>query len=162
MHNDKMSVALNKQINAELYSSYLYLSMAAYFDSNNLKGFSHWMKKQADEERAHAMKFYDFMVDRGWLIHLTAIDSPETHWESPYAVFEAAFEHEQKVTHLIHGLVALAVEIKDYASSSFLQWFVDEQVEEEANASEILQKLALAGENNAALLILDAELAKRA
>lgn len=161
LKNEKMQAALNKQINAELYSAYLYLSMAAYFEGNNLKGFAQWMHVQAQEEMAHAMKFYKFLNDRRWGVVLAKIDAPETTWASPLAVIEAAFEHEQKVTSLINGLVSLAVESKDYPSSSFLQWFVDEQVEEESNADEIRQKLLMIGDNKPGLLMLDHELGKR-
>jgi ferritin len=161
MKNEKMHAALNRQINAELHSAYLYLSMAAYFEAHNFKGFANWMKVQAQEEMVHAMKFYDFVLARRWEVVLTKIEAPTTTWKSPLAVFQNALEHEQKVTALINGLVVLAVESKDYAASSFLQWFVDEQVEEEANADEIVSKLALVGENNAALFMFDAELAKR-
>jgi len=157
-----MQAALNKQINAEFYSAYLYLAMAAYFEENSLKGFGKWLKIQAQEELQHAMKFYDFVNDRGGQVVLFKIEAPEKTWKSPLTAFQAALEHEQKVTGMINNLVALAVDVKDYPSSSFLQWFVDEQVEEEANATEIVRKLLMIGENNStALLMLDIELGKR-
>ena len=162
MKNEKMHAALNKQINAELYSAYMYLSMAAYFEANNYKGFAKWMEIQAGEEQIHAMKFYKFLCNRGWPVVLTKIDAPETTWKSPLAAFQAALDHEQKVTCMINNLVALAVDLKDYPSSSFLQWFIDEQVEEEANATEIVQKLLMIGENNpAGILMMDHHLGKR-
>jgi ferritin len=161
MISDKMEKALNAQINAELYSAYVYLSMAAYFESKDLPGMANWMTAQAQEERAHAMKIYQHIVERGGRVALTAIDAPPTEWESPTAVFEAAYKHEQHVTKLIHDLVALSIEEKDYASKSMLDWFVDEQVEEEASASAIVAKLQMVGEHGPALLMLDNELGAR-
>jgi ferritin len=161
MISDKMEQALNAQINAELYSAYVYLSMAAYFESKDLPGMASWMIAQAQEERAHAMKIYQHIVERGGRVALAAIDGPPTEWASPAAVFEAAYKHEQHVTKLIHDLVALSIEQKDYASKSMLDWFVDEQVEEEASASAIVAKLQMIGEDGPALLMLDSELGAR-
>jgi len=161
MLDKKMLQKLNEQINHELHSAYLYLSMAAYFESMNFKGFAHWMKKQAQEEQVHAMKFFDYIYDRGDKVELTQIAAPEKKWKSPLAAFEAAYKHEQKVTGLIHALVKLANEQKDYATASFLQWYVDEQVEEEASADEIVQQLKLVGDNGPALLMLDKHLGAR-
>lgn len=162
LNNNKMYTALNKQVNAEFASAYLYLSMAAYFESQNLKGFASWMRLQAKEEMGHGMKFYEFIEERRWPVTLLKIDAPTTNWSSPLAAFQMVFEHEQKVTQAINNLVVLAVDTKDYPSSSFLQWFIDEQVEEEANADHIVQKLILIGDDKVGLLLLDAELGKRA
>jgi ferritin len=161
MLNRKMEEALNRQLNAELYSSYLYLSMSAYFHSRNLPGFANWMRVQTQEELAHAMKFYDYVCGRGGRVSLWQIDGPRTEWESPKAAFENVFEHEQKVTGLINDLMNLAIGEKDHATSTFLQWFISEQVEEEASASDVLEKVKLVGESPNALLMLDRELAQR-
>lgn len=157
----KMQDALNGQLNAELYSAYLYLSMSAYFDSINLKGFAHWMRKQAKEEEEHAMKFYTHISDRDGTITLKAIDKPPLKWKSPLDAFRAAYKHEQKVTGMIHNLVSMSNSQKDHATASFLQWFVDEQVEEEASAKEVVDRLKLAGSSKSGLMVLDGELAKR-
>jgi len=159
--SEKMQAAMNRQINAELHSAYLYLAMAAYFEHENLPGFAHWMRLQANEELAHALKFFDFIVERRGRVLLEPVGAVPTEWASPLAVFENALAHEQKVTGLIHGLVNLAVEERDHASDSFLQWFVDEQVEEEASADAVVQQLKLAGDSGVALLILDRELGAR-
>lgn len=153
--------AFNKQINAELFSSYLYVSMSAYFESINLKGMANWMRVQAQEEVQHAMKFYDFINDRGGRVLLSAIEGPETDWDSPLAVFENAYQHECKVTGLINELVDLSIQVSDHAANTFLQWFVTEQVEEEANADDIVQKLKLAGDNASVLFMIDQELGRR-
>jgi len=157
----KLEDAINQQINAEFFSSYLYLSMASYFDSKSFKGFSNWMKVQAQEEMVHAMKFYQFVFDRGGKVELKKIDQPTTNWSSPLAAFEEAYQHEQKVTALIHGLVKLARENNDYSTEVFLQWFVSEQIEEEASASEIIEQLKRIGEQGNALFMIDKELAAR-
>jgi ferritin len=153
--------AMNEQIKNELYSAYLYLSMSAYCEAANLPGFAHWMRMQAQEEEAHAMKFYQFIHDRGGRVVLQAIDQPPVEFPSPLAVFEQTLEHEQKVTAMIHDLYTLAVEEKDYASQAFLQWFVTEQVEEEDSASQILETLKMIGDKGHALLMLDRELGSR-
>ena len=158
--NKKMLKALNTQINKEMYSAYLYLGMAGYFESNNLKGFASWMKVQAQEEMIHAMKIYDYIVDRGDKIQLLTIDAPVCNCKSPLDVFEAAYKHEQKVTKMIHDLVDLADEVNDFATKVFLQWFVTEQVEEESSASEIFEKLKMIGDTPA-ILFLDNELGMR-
>ena len=159
--NKSIEKAFNEQINAEIFSAYLYLSMAAYFDSKSLQGMSLWMKYQAQEEMTHAMKFYDFIFDRGGKVDLKEIKKPQSSWESPLNVFEEALLHEKKVTSLINDLVALSDKEKDYASKAFLQWFVTEQVEEEASASEIVDKLKLINDHPSSLFILDKELALR-
>lgn len=159
--NKSMADAINGQVNAEWFSSYLYISMAAYFDSLGLKGFSNWMRVQAQEEDFHAKKFFDYLLSRQGKVVLQAIEAPASEWASPLAAFEAAYEHEQKVTALINGLMGLAQKENDYASVAFLQWFVTEQVEEEANADEIVQKLKCIGDNTGGLFMLDRELATR-
>ncbi|UCE58714.1 MAG: ferritin, partial [Phycisphaerales bacterium] len=141
MLNSRIESAFNEQLNAELFASYLYLSMAAYFESQNLKGMASWMRMQSIEEHFHAMKFFDFLNECGDRVRLTKITGPQKEWESPLAVFEEACEHESKVTGLIHNLVDLSLAEKDHAANAFLQWFVTEQVEEEASVQEIRDKL---------------------
>jgi ferritin len=152
---------LNKQINAELYSAYLYLSMSAYFESQNLAGMANWMRVQAQEEMVHAMKFFDFINDRDGRVLLTQVESPKTEWTSPLEVFQDALKHEQKVTALINQLVDLSTSEKDHAANTFLQWFVTEQVEEESSAQTIVNKLKLAGDSPMAWLMLDGQLGQR-
>ncbi|MBA7701697.1 Bacterial non-heme ferritin [subsurface metagenome] len=161
MLSKKMEQALNDQINAELYSSYLYLSMQAYFESVNLSGSANWMKAQTQEELMHAVKLYDFVNERNGRVLLNAIDKPPTEWKSPLDVFEQVFKHEQKVTELINNLVNLANDEKDHATVSFLQWFVNEQVEEEASADAVRQQLKLMESAPGGLFMLDKELAQR-
>ncbi|UCG58223.1 MAG: ferritin [Phycisphaerales bacterium] len=161
MISKKMVEALNDQINAELYSAYLYLSMEAYFESKNLTGFAKWMRAQTQEEVVHAMKIYDFVNERGGRVALKAIEQPPTEWKSPLAAFEAAYKHEQLVTGLINNLVNLAVAEKDHATNSFLQWFVDEQVEEETSVDNVVQNLKMAQDAPGALFMLDRELGQR-
>ena len=154
--------ALNDHLKHELYSAYLCLAMAAYCESVNLPGFAHWMRLQADEEREHAMKFYDFIHDRGGRVILQALPQPPVDFTSPAAAFEQALAHEQEVTTMIHRLYGRAVEENDYASQVFLQGFVTEQVEEEKTASGIVATLGMIGDNKIALLMLDRELGGRA
>ena len=154
--------ALNDQMRKEFYSHYLYLSMAAYFDSINLKGFAHWMRIQAKEELEHAMKFFEYIIERQGKVVLETIEAPTAKWKAPKDVFDNSYDHEMKVTESIHKLVEVADSKKDHATSIFLQWFVKEQVEEEASANEIRQKLQLIGSETGALFVLDGELAKRA
>jgi ferritin len=161
MIKGKMESALNKQLNAEFYSSYLYLSMSAYFESINIKGFANWMRIQTQEELVHAMKFYDYINERGGRVTLTAVEAPPIEWDSPLAAFEHVYKHEQKVTGLINELVNLSISEKDHASNNFLQWFVAEQVEEESSADAIVQKLKLIGEEHGGLFMLDQELGQR-
>ena len=161
MLTEKMQTALNGQLNAELYSSYLYLSMNAYFKSVNLDGFANWMYYQAQEELEHCMKFYDFVIQRGGKVVLTQIEAPPTEWDSPMAVFEATLAHEQKVTGLINDLVEVALEERDHATNIFLQWFVSEQVEEEESVNGVLEQLKLMGDAQGGLFMIDRELAKR-
>ena len=161
MISKKIEKALNGQVNAELYSAYLYLSMESFFRSKNLNGFANWMRVQAQEEMTHAMKFFDFIDERGGRISLRAIEGPPTDWDSPLAVFEAVYEHEQKVTGLINDLVDLAIEEKDHATNSFLQWFVNEQVEEEASADQVIQQLKLVENAPGGIFLYDRELGQR-
>ena len=161
MVSEKMQDALNGQLNAELYSAYLYASMSAYFESVNLSGFANWMRIQVQEETVHAYKFYSFINERDGRVVLSAIEAPPTDWDSPLAAFEAAYQHEQKVTGLINDLVNLAVSEGDHATNIFLQWFVTEQVEEEASANEVIQKLKLIGDAKGGLFMLDREMGQR-
>lgn len=161
MISDKLQDAINEQINKEIYSAYLYLSMSAYFDSENLPGFANWMNVQYQEEMTHAMKLYNYLHERLGRVKLKAIDGPETEWKSPLACFEAVYAHEQKVTGLINDLMDLAIEEKDHAAKGFLQWFVDEQVEEEASADEVVQKIKLMKDMPGAMYMLDKELGQR-
>jgi ferritin len=162
MLTDKVQEALNNQFNAELYSSYLYLSMHSYFKSINLDGFANWMYQQAKEELAHAMKFYEFINQRGGRGRTAAIAEPPADWDSPLAVFEETLAHEQKVTGLINDLVEIANEAHDHATQIFLQWFVTEQVEEEESAGGVLEQLKLMQGHAGGLFMIDRELAKRA
>ncbi|MFO8236075.1 MAG: ferritin [Bacteroidales bacterium] len=161
MLSKKMEKALNEQVNAEMYSAYLYLSMSAYFEDMNLSGFAHWMYIQAQEEMTHAMKIYNYIFDRGGKVSLKAIEEPPAKWDNPVKVMEEVYQHEQKVTKMIHDLVDLAREEKDHSTDNMLQWFVSEQVEEEASADELLQKLKMLEGSGHALLMVDRELAER-
>ncbi|MBK9924425.1 MAG: ferritin [Anaerolineales bacterium] len=156
-----MQDAMNEQINKEMFSSYLYLSMAAYFEDKNLPGFANWMRTQADEEREHAMKFYDFILERGGRIQLKAIDAPKTEWTSNLEVVEEIAAHEAKVTTSIYALYELALKEKDYPAQVMLQWFISEQVEEEKNAAEIVASLKMIEARETAVLQLDHRLSKR-
>ncbi len=157
----KMEEALNKQINRELYSAYLYLSMAAYFEAQNLKGMAQWMKVQTGEEQGHAMKIYGFILNRGGKVTLEAIDKPKTDWDSPAEAFAEAYEHEQKVTAMIGDLVDIAQAENDKAALVMLQWFVTEQVEEEASTCEIADKLKLIKGAPQGLFMMDHALGAR-
>lgn len=161
MIKERIEDAINGQINAEFYSSYLYLSMSAYFKSIDLKGCASWMIAQAQEEISHGMKMYNYIQERGGTVQLGPIEGPPTKWESALDIFQHALKHEQHVTGLINGLVDIAIEEKDHATKNFLDWFVDEQVEEEASASEVVQQLKMIGDNGYGLLMLDRELGQR-
>ena len=161
MISKKIQKAFNDQINAELFSAYLYLSMSAYFESINLPGFAGWMRTQSQAEIFHAMKFFHHINDRGGRAKLSAIETPEVEWSSALQAFKDAYAHEEKVTGMINKLVDLALKESDHASNAFLQWFVTEQVEEEMNTDNVVQKLKLAGESTNALLMLDRELGAR-
>jgi ferritin len=161
MLSKKMLGALNAQINAELYSSYLYLSMAAWFESENLKGFAHWMRVQAQEEHGHAMKFYGYIHDRMGRVTLGVIQAPPASWSAASAAFADTCKHEAKVTGLINALADQACAEKDHATANFLQWFVSEQVEEEAVANDILSKLKAIKDSTNGLFMIDHQLVKR-
>ncbi len=161
MLSETMQKALNDQVNAEYYSAYLYLSMAAYFESLNLNGFANWMRVQTQEELAHGTIMFNFIGQRGGRVILSAIAAPQTEWKSPRDAFECAYSHEKKVTGLINKLVDLAIRESDHATNAFLQWFVTEQVEEEMNASGIANQLKVAGDSPNALFMIDRELAAR-
>ncbi len=161
MLKKKMLKALNEQINAEMYSSYLYLSMESNFQSLSLSGFASWMRGQVQEEMFHGMKIYDFINERGGVVTLDAIKKPESSWKTPLAAFEHVLKHEIFVTSLINDLVELAIAEKDHATQIFLQWFVSEQVEEEASVNEIVDKLKLIKNDSSGLFFLDAEMGKR-
>lgn len=161
MISAKMQKALNKQLNEELFSSYLYLSMAAYFESKNLTGFAHWMKLQSQEEYTHGLKFYDFIHQVGGKVILSQISAPKTDWKNIKEVFAETLEHEKYITDLINKLVDLAILEKDHATNNFLQWFVNEQVEEIATAEDLVNKLEMIGDNKNGLFMLDRELGSR-
>lgn len=160
MLSEKMANALNDQIKWELYSSYLYLSMATYLKDRGLEGFARWMEVQALEELYHAIKFYSYVGERGAKVNLQPIDGPPTTWQSITAVFEHVLEHERHVTERIHRLVDQAIEERDHATNNFLQWFVAEQVEEEASALDVLNKVRFV-EGGQGLFMLDRELGQR-
>lgn len=161
MISRKIEEALNGQLNAEFYSAYLYLSMAGYFESIDLKGFANWMRVQTQEEQFHAMKLYDYIFERGGKVILKQIEAPPNNWDSPLAVLEATLKHEKKVTGLINDLVYLAREEKDNASEIFLQWYVCEQVEEENNVGTVLGQLKLIKDSPQALFMMDKEMGQR-
>ncbi len=161
MLGKKIQDAMNEQIKNEFYSAYQYLSMAAYCESVNLPGFAHWMRAQSREETEHALKFFDFILDRGGRVVLQAMEQPVVEFGSPLEVFERALEHERKVTAMINDLYGLAVRENDYASQTFLQWFVTEQVEEEKNAGDVVETLKMIGDKSEALFLLDRELGQR-
>jgi len=161
MLSERMQRALNEQLNAELYSSYLYLSMEAYFESEELPGFASWMRSQAQEELIHGMMFFDHINSRGGKVSLRRIETPEGEWSSPLSVFQQVRSHEEKVTGLIHDLVSLATEEKDYATIPLLQWFVSEQIEEEETAGRVLAQLKRVGDDQGMLYMLDRELSTR-
>lgn len=161
MFSKKMQDAFNSQIQAEMASAYLYLGMAAYCEEKNLKGFGHWLRVQYNEEVGHAMKMFDFVLERGGQVALQAIEAPPAEFGGPAEVFAKVLAHEQHVTARITSLYETAVAEKDYASQVFLQWFITEQVEEEASASEIIEKMKIAGDKGSALMWIDKELGKR-
>lgn len=161
MIDAKMEAAINDQINAELYSAYLYLSMAAYFQNENLQGFANWMRVQFQEEMFHALKFFDFLIERGGRAELAAIAAPPKEFASAVAAFEDTLAHERVVTERIHKLVDLALSLSDHATNATLQWFVNEQVEEEATAEQILRELKMIEGNSSALFLMNRELGAR-
>ncbi len=161
MLKERVQDAINDQINAELYSSYIYLSMAAYFESVNLPGFAKWMEAQMMEENMHAMRFYRYVCDRGGRVWLKPIDGPRGEWDGPVAVFQNTLDHERYVSERIHNLVDLAREERDHATENMLAWFVAEQIEEEAIAESILEQLKRVGDAKSALFMIDRELGSR-
>ncbi len=161
MFSQKIQDAIADQINAELYSAYVYLSMSAYFQAQNLPGFAHWMRLQYQEETMHALKLFDYASDRGGQVTLKAVAAPPSGFGSPLEIFEKALAHEQKVTGLIHSLYKLAVEEEDYPTQVLLQWYITEQVEEEKNASESVANLQRVGDFGPGLLLLDREMGNR-
>ena len=161
MMSKKMADAINEQINAEFYSAFLYLSMATKLEDTTFPGFANWMRVQYKEEVFHAMKLLNHMVERGERVYLKQIDAPETEWDGPYAMWAAAFEHEVKVTGLINALMRIAVDEDDFASQQFLQWYVEEQVEEEDNTSTVRDKIAMVQDMPGGLYMLDQEMAQR-
>ncbi len=161
MISQAMQDAFNKQINEELFSAYLYASMANYFEDKSLKGFAHWMRLQSEEELVHTRRIVTFMNDRGGRVLLAAVAAPQSEWETPLSVFEAAYAHECHISGCINALSTKAIEEKDHASHAFLEWFVTEQVEEESNADEIVQQLKLMEGAPGGLFLMDRELAQR-
>lgn len=161
MINPTVQEAINEQIKNELYSAYLYLAMSAHFEAASLPGFAHWMRLQSNEEVEHAMKLFDYLNDRGGRVELQAIEKPPKTWETATVAFKQALEHEQKVTALIHNLYATASKENDYATQVMLQWFIDEQVEEEKSATLIVEQLKMIEDRDTAILFLDKQLGKR-
>lgn len=162
MLKPSIEAALNRQMNRELYSSYLYLAMSAYYDASNLPGFGTWLRAQAKEELAHGMKFYDFIGEAGGRPVMDAIEAPPRDWAGAKAAFAEVLAHEQAVTGMINDLMDLAIQEKDHATAAFLQWFVTEQVEEEKNAGDILAQIEGLGDTLGHLFWLDHHLGKRA
>jgi len=158
---DRMHKALNDQLQAEFYSAYLYLSMAAYFDDKGLEGMANWMTIQFQEEQSHALKFYRYITERGGRVELAAIEKPTQDWDSPVAAFEGALEHEQMVSGLINNLADLAISEKDHATHNMLQWYIAEQVEEEANVDAIVNQLKMIGGEGHGLFMIDREMKGR-
>jgi len=161
MVSKKMIDTLNNHLNEEFYSSYLYLSMASYFEEKNLKGFAQWFKIQSQEEYGHGMKFYSFIIQVGGKVTLKAIKAPKTTWKSIIEVFAETLAHEKHITGLINKIVGQAMQEKEYATNNFLQWFVNEQVEEEATVEEIINKLEMIGDAKSGLFMMDRELGSR-
>ena len=161
MTSKTLEQAMNKQLNKELYSGYLYLAMAAHFEATNMPGFASWMRAQSNEENAHAMKFWEFIYDRGGEVALLAIDQPPSKFKNPVDAFEQALRAEQDNTAEINKLYEMAVGEKDYAAQVFLQLFISEQVEEEKMASDVVEQLKMVGDSPSALLMLDREMGNR-
>ncbi|KAB2908177.1 MAG: ferritin [Ignavibacteriaceae bacterium] len=161
MLSEKMEKAFNEQINKELFSEYLYRSMVAYFESLSLSGFAKYYHVQADEEHEHAMKIFEYIHTRGGRVVLEAIEKPKTEWNGPLDALKDAYNHEKFITGSIHSLVDLAIELKDHASNQFLQWYVEEQVEEEENAVNLIDKLEMIGESKNSLYLFDRDMGKR-
>lgn len=162
MISEKMQEALNEQVNKEFYSAYMYLAMSAYCDTLGLPGFSNWMRMQFEEESLHVTKMFDYILAQGGQIHLKTIEEPAKEYGTPLEVFETTLEHERYVTRLIHQLMDLAVEERDYATQTFLQWYITEQVEEESNVNDVIAPLRMVGEDKGGLMMIDQQLALRA
>jgi len=159
--NKTIEQAFNDHLNAEFFSAYLYLSMANYLAARNLDGMAHWMRLQVEEERSHAIRFIDYMHERDGRVILQQIDQPKVEWEGPLEIFREAYEHECLITSKINALVDLAIKQNDHATTTFLQWFVTEQVEEEANVSAIVSRLEMIGDHGMGILMMDQQLAQR-
>lgn len=162
MISDKMQFELNEQVNREFYSAYMYLGMSAYCNTIGLPGFAHWMRMQYEEESMHVTKMYDYILGQGGALHLKSIEEPPKEYGTPIEIFDTTLEHEQYITRMIHELMDLAVQEKDYATQTFLQWYVLEQVEEEANVNDILAPLKMVGEDKGGLMMIDQQLSGRA
>ncbi|MDR3665404.1 MAG: ferritin [Ignavibacteriaceae bacterium] len=162
MISDKIAKMLNNQINQEFYSSYLYLQMGAFFEEEKLNGFAAWMKIQSHEEGTHAMKLYEYVLRANAKVELQKIEAPKNKWKDTLDVFQDTYKHEKQITSYINGIVDNALTEKDFATFSFLQWFVTEQVEEESTALLILDKIKLIGDNKTGLFFLDREMSGRA
>lgn len=161
MLNEKMNKELNRQINHELAAAYNYLAMATWFETQNLQGFAKWMFQQRDEEHLHAQKFVEYVLDRGGKVELAAVAQPAADYDSPLAVYKMALEMEKLNTKTIHELYEASLELKDYATQSFLKWFLDEQVEEEKSCEDVIALLEMAGDNSSALLMLNNDMGNR-
>jgi ferritin len=161
MISKNMQEALNEQMNKEFYSAYMYLAMSAYCNEAGLPGFAHWMRMQYEEETLHVTKMYDYILNQGGSIHLKTIEEPATEYGTPLEIFKTTLEHEQFVTSMIHKLMDLAIDERDYATQAFLQWYVSEQVEEEANVNDIIAPLRMVGEDKSGLMMIDRQLALR-
>ncbi len=161
MIKDSVAEAINEQINAEMYSAYLYLSMSVDFSNKNLDGFEHWMRLQAQEEMDHAIQFLDYLQERGARVKLESIEKPKSEWSSVLEAFEEAYQHECKVTGMINDIMNIAEKENDRATMNMLQWFIDEQVEEESSADDIVQKLKMIGDSPSGLLMMNDRMAQR-
>ena len=161
MIDDRIAQEFNDHIRFEMASSHLYLSMTAWCESHGLPGFSNWMRRQAEEEHQHALKFFNFLLTRGGRVRLADIPAPDQDWDSPLAVFEAAQIHEAEVSQRINTLVDTVMSVRDHAANAFLQWFVNEQVEEEASVGDVVNRLRLVGSEGRGILLVDQELQQR-
>ena len=161
MISKKMNEVLNGQVNAELYSSYLYLAMSSWFSEKSLSGFAGWMRAQAQEELFHSIKILDYILERGGSVQLDTIEKPKGSWSSPLEVIQETADHEAKVTGLINDLVDVGLKERDHAANIFLQWFVAEQVEEEASVGEVVEKIKMIGDDSAGMFAMDMEMGKR-
>ena len=161
MLTQRMQKALNEQITKEFYSAYIYLAMAAWFEEQSLNGFAKWMRVQTQEETSHAMILFNYVIERGGAVSLGALEAPSTSFSSVLEIFEKALEHEQYITSSINKLMDIAIEERDHAARSMLNWFVDEQVEEESNANTMIARLKLCGEKTDGILLLDSEVGTR-